>query len=136
MTSQVKVIHPDQLEVDVASGAMTRLGDVSQNLCGAQAIHLAIATIPPGCGSSPHRHTNCESAIYVLKGQGRFLVGEGLEEVLPIGPGDFIYVPQDAVHAPVNDSTEPMELIVARNAPTEIVVEYDPKGGREAASRP
>ena len=31
------------------------------------------------------------------------------------------------VHQPVNDSlTEPLELIVARNAPVEIVVEYDP----------
>jgi uncharacterized RmlC-like cupin family protein len=43
---------------------------------------------------------------------------------LSIGPGDFIYVPPEAVHQPVNDGLEPMELIVARNAPVEIVVEY------------
>ncbi|MCH7787155.1 MAG: cupin domain-containing protein, partial [Chloroflexi bacterium] len=77
---------------------------------------------------SPHYHVNCESAIYVVKGTGRFLTGKNLENSLPIGPGDFIHVPADAVHQPVNDSlTEPLELIVARNTPVEIVVEYDPK---------
>jgi uncharacterized RmlC-like cupin family protein len=105
---------------------MTRLAGVSERLTGATGIHLAIATIPPGCSSSPHHHVNCESAIYVVKGQGRFIIGEDLETELPIGPGDFIYVPSGAVHQPVNDSQELMELIVARNAPVEIVEEYQP----------
>ena len=107
---------------------MTRLAGVSQLLVGSKNIHLAIATIPLGCASSPHYHVNCESAIYVVKGSGHFLTGEHLENSLPIGPGDFIYVPPDAVHQPVNDSpSEPMELVVARNAPVEIVVEYEPQ---------
>ncbi|MBM3943825.1 MAG: cupin domain-containing protein [SAR202 cluster bacterium] len=129
---ECRVIHPDQLEVEVRSGSMTRLAGVSQGLVGSTGIHLAIATIPPGCASSPHYHVNCESAIYVAKGRGRFLTGPNLENSLAIGPGDFIYVPPDAVHQPVNDSaTEPMELIVARNAPVEIVVEHQP--GRASA---
>lgn len=126
--AECRVIHPDGLEVDLSSGAMTRLAGVSEGLVGSSGIHLAIATIPPGCASSPHYHVNCESAIYVLAGSGRFVVGEQLEQSLPIGPGDFIYVPPDAVHQPVNDSeTEPLQLIVARNTPVEIVVEYEPK---------
>ena len=129
----IKVVYSNQREVEISSGAMTRLAGVSQSLCGSQDIHLAIATIPPGCQSSPHWHTNCESAIYVVMGHGRFLVGEKLEEALSIGPGDFIYIPPEAVHAPVNDGQEAMELIVARNTPTEIVVEYDPKHSRERA---
>lgn len=122
---EVRVIHPPERRVEVSSGAMTRLEGVSQLLCGAEGIHLAIATIPPGCRSSAHWHVNCESALYVVRGRGRFLAGEHLEQDLEIGPGDFIYVPPLAVHAPVNDGTEPMELIVARNAPTEVVEEYD-----------
>lgn len=126
--AECRVIHPDGLEVELSSGAMTRLAGVSEGLVGSSGIHLAIATIPPGCASSPHYHVNCESAIYVLAGSGRFVVGEQLEQSLPIGPGDFIYVPPDAVHQPVNDSeTEPLQLIVARNTPVEIVVEYEPK---------
>ena len=123
LTAECKVVHPDGLEVEVSSGTMTRLAGVSEALSNAEGIHLAIATIPPGCASTPHYHVNCESAIYVVKGKGRFLTGQKLEKSLDITAGDFIYVPPDSVHQPVNDSlSEPMELIVARNAPVEIVV--------------
>ena len=128
--AEVRVIHPDQLEVEVSSGAMTRLAGVSKGLVGAEGIHLAVATIPPGRSSSPHYHTNCESAIYVAKGHGKILVGERLEKALEVGPGDFIYIPPDALHQPVNESSsEPLEIIVARNTPAEIVVEYEPPSG-------
>ena len=118
-----RVIHPNELETEVSSGAMIRLAGVSKGLVGSTGIHLATASIPAGCASSPHYHVNCESAIYVLKGHGRFLTGNDLKNSLTIGPGDFIYVPQDAVHQPINDGSEPMELIVARNTPVEIVKE-------------
>ena len=83
--AECRVIHPDGLEVEIRSGAMTRLAGVSQGLVGSEGIHLAIATIPPGCASSPHHHVNCESAIYVVRGQGRFIVGDKLENPLPSG---------------------------------------------------
>ena len=133
LTVECQVVHPDDLEVEINSGSMTRLAGVSQALGGAEGIHLAIATIPPGCASSPHYHVNCESAIYVSKGKGRFLTGKRLETSLDISEGDFIYVPPDSVHQPVNDSlSDTMELIVARNAPVEIVVEFDPETGQPA----
>ena len=124
--SEIKVVHPDGLEIEIQSGAMTRLAGVSEALTGSTGIHLAVATIPPHCASSPHYHVNCESAIYVIKGQGRFVIGDNLETELPIGPGDFIYVPAEAVHQPVNDSPDDMEIIVARNTPIEIVVDVEP----------
>ena len=124
---KIQIVHPDALEVEVASGAMKRLAGVSKALTGAKGIHLAVATIPPQCTSSPHYHVNCESAIYILRGRGRFLVGRDLKTALEFAPGDFIYVPPGAVHQPVNDSaTEPVEMIVARNTPVEVVVEYRP----------
>ena len=77
---------------------------------------------------------NCESAIYVVSGSGRFLSGSELERSDQIGPGDFIYVPPNSVHQPINDSpSEPMQLIVARNAPVEIVVEYDVEQSQPAS---
>lgn len=106
---------------------MTRLAGVSQGLVGAEGINLAVATVPPGCASSPHHHVNCESTIYVSKGKGRFLTGPTLGTTLEIETGHFLYVPQNSVHQPINDSlTEPLELIVARNTPVEIVEEYIP----------
>ena len=124
--AECKVIKSGGLEVEISSGSMTRLAGVSQGLVGAEGIHLAVANIPPGCASSPHHHVNCESAIYVSKGSGRFLTGPQLETTLNIEEGDFIYVPQGSVHQPINDSlSDPLELIVARNTPVEIVEEYE-----------
>lgn len=119
------------LEVDVASGAMTRLAGVSENLSGATGIHMSVATVPPGRCSMAHYHVNCESAIYVMAGEGLFLHGAALDVETAIRPGDFIYVPPDANHQPVNTSdTDPLVLIVARNAPVEIVEDL-PEAGRQ-----
>ncbi len=79
--AECRVIHPDGLEEEICSGAMTRLAGVSQGLVGSEGIHLAIASIPPGCASSPHYHVNCESAIYVVRGQGRFIIGDKLVHI-------------------------------------------------------
>lgn len=134
LTATCKVVRSGETEVEVSSGTMTRLAGVSKALAGTEGIHLAIATIPPGCAASPHYHVNCESAIYVVKGEGRFLSGERLQNADQIRGGDFIYVPPNSVHQPVNDSlSESMELIVARNAPVEIVVEYDLSKAAEAS---
>ena len=122
---EVRVIKPDCREIEVASGGMKRVAGVSEGLVGAQGIHLALAEISPGESSSPHRHTNCESALYVLRGKGRFMVGEDLAKAIEFGPGDFIYVPQYALHQPVNDGNEVVEFIVARNSPVEEVEEYE-----------
>ena len=54
------------------------------------------------------------------------MIGDNLETELAIGPGDFLYVPAEAVHQPINDDSESMEIIVARNTPVEIVVEVEP----------
>jgi uncharacterized RmlC-like cupin family protein len=125
--TKIRIIRPEQQEEEISSGTMKRMAGVSQGLVGAKSIHLSVATIPPGCQSSAHWHTNCESAIYITRGQGRFLVGNHLEEKLAFGSGDFIYVPPGAVHQPVNDSlTEPVEMVVARNTPVELVEEYQP----------
>ena len=124
--AECRLIKSNELEVEISSGTMTRLAGVSQGLVGSTGIHLAIATIPVGCSSSPHYHVNCESAIYVVKGKGRFMIGEKLDKALSMEAGDFLYVPAEAVHQPVNDGTEPLELIVARNTAVEIVVETGP----------
>ena len=122
----------DNLEVDVASGAMTRLAGVSEALTGSTGIHLSIATVPPGRCSTAHYHVNCESAIYVVSGGGVFLHGEELEIEDEIAPGDFIYVPPDSNHQPVNTSNDAdLVLIVARNAPVEIVVDLEGAGRRD-----
>jgi uncharacterized RmlC-like cupin family protein len=122
--ADIRIIHPGQCEAEVASGTMTRIAGVSESLTGATGIHMASATIPAGHSSSPHVHVNCESAIYILQGHGKFMVGEKLDHALEFGPGDYLFVPPGAPHQPVNDSAEIIEMVVARNAPVEIVEQY------------
>ncbi len=133
MTSETcKVIRGDQLEVEVNSGAMTRLAGVSESLTGSTGIHLAVATVPPGRCSTTHYHTNCESAIYIVSGKGLFLSGTELEQEDEITAGDFVYVPPNSNHQPVNTSeTENLVLIVARNTPVELVVELPGLGRKD-----
>ena len=100
--AEVKVVHPDQLELEAVSGAMKRWSGVSETLTKAEGLHMGMSTIPAGCASSPHHHTNCESAIYVIQGREKMLVGNQLDNELEFGPGDFIYVPPFAPHQPVN----------------------------------
>ena len=124
-SKKVVITKKNNLEEEIKSGGMVRLAGVSETLSDASNIHMAIATIPQDRCSTTHFHTNCESAIYVSKGKGRFLTGPNLTTSLEIKAGDFIYVPQGSVHQPINDSsTEIMELIVSRNTPEEIVEEY------------
>ena len=131
-SSAIVVTKSDSLEVEVSSGSMTRLAGVSELLTGSSGIHMAIATVPPGRCSTAHYHVNCESAIYVVSGTGTFLSQKELDKEVPISKGDFIFVPPDANHQPVNTSdTDDLVLIVARNAPTEIVVELDGLGRKD-----
>jgi uncharacterized RmlC-like cupin family protein len=129
---EIVVTPKDNLEVEINSGPMTRFAGVSELLTGSTGIHMAIATIPPGRCSTAHYHVNCESAIYIVSGSGTFLSGTDLEKKEPINAGDFIFVPPDANHQPVNTSdTKDLVLIVARNAPVEIVVELDGIGRKD-----
>ena len=130
--NEIVVTTADNLEMEVSSGPMTRLAGVSELLTGSTGIHMAIANIPPGRCSTAHYHVNCESAIYVISGSGTFLSGEQLEKEEPINAGDFIFVPPDANHQPVNTSeTDDLVIIVARNAPVEIVVELEGAGRQD-----
>ena len=136
LVAEVRIIHPDERETEVASGAMTRIAGVSESLTGATGIHLATATIPPGCESGAHIHLNCESALYIIKGYGKFMVGEKLDRAIAFGPGDYLFVPPGAPHKPVNDGAETIEMVVARNAPVEIVEEYRPPAGLTSHQHP
>ena len=134
--ADIRIVHPDQRETEIASAGMTRIAGVSESLTGATGIHLAVATIPPACSSSAHVHLNCESALYIIKGHGKFMVGEKLDHAIAFGPGDYLFVPPGAPHQPVNDGDETIEMVVARNAPVEIVEEYPRWARRTAPSRP
>ena len=121
---KITITKKNKVEEEINSGSMSRWAGVSENLSGAKNIHLAIASIPKDRCSTTHFHTNCESAIYVLSGEGIFLHGDNMDIESEISEGDFIYVPNGALHQPINTGNEELKLIVARNTPLEIVKEH------------
>ena len=90
---------------------------------------MNLVVIPPGGAAAPHLHCGYETAIYILEGKGETRYGPGLIESTINEAGDFLFIPANLPHQPVNLSqTEPGRAIIARNDPNEqeSVVHYTP----------
>ena len=74
--------------------------------------------IPPGKSAKAHIHKGYESVVYIIKGRVKTLYGEGLKKSVINEAGDFLYIPADLPHKPINWSdTEAAEAIVACTDP-------------------
>ena len=90
---------------------------ISGKTAGAKGLSLLKVVIPAGGSAKPHSHKGFESAIYLIQGrvETRYVKKSVVNEA-----GDFIFVPPNLPHQPVNLSdTEPAIAIVARNDPEE-----------------
>jgi len=102
---------------------------ISAATAGATGISMNLVIIPPGGAAAPHLHRGYETAIYLLQGRVETRYGTGLHQAVIHEAGDFIFIPANVPHQPVNLSdTEPAMAIVARTDPNEqeSVEPYDP----------
>ncbi len=102
---------------------------ISGNTVGAEALSMNLVVIPPGASAEPHTHADFESAIYVLEGRVETRYGPGLARSVITEAGDFLFIPPNVPHQPVNLSdTQAARAIVARNDPDEQehVIPYQP----------
>lgn len=77
---------------------------------------LIEAVVPVGAGAPPHSHAGETEAFYVLEGQVRFLFGAiGPKEVIATA-GDFVAIPDGALHSFEVVGDAPARLLVI-NAP-------------------
>ncbi len=98
--------------------------EISHATVGANNIFMGVFRVPAGATSRPHYHANCESTLYMLRGEMLIRHGEHLTEELRVVPGDLLYVPPNETHILENASeTDIVEYVVARNAATEDSVE-------------
>jgi uncharacterized RmlC-like cupin family protein len=103
---------------------------VSGTTAGAAAISMNLVVVPPGGAARPHVHVGYETAIYQLAGRIETRYGPGLRKSVVSEAGDFLFIPANLPHQPVNLSAdEPAIAVVARNDPEEqeSVVPYDPE---------
>jgi uncharacterized RmlC-like cupin family protein len=130
MTKGLRIVHPNDRQPDVASGAMLREAAISGPVVGAERLWVGYVELGPGLVSAVHHHGEAESGIYLISGRARFVSGEKLEDVHDAEPGDFIWVPPFAVHVEMNPSdTEPTIAIVARSLQDNLVFNLPTPGG-------
>jgi len=104
---------------------------ISAETAGARGLSMNLVVIPPGASAEPHFHKGFESAVYVLEGRVETRYGPKLEQSVITEAGDFLFIPPNVPHQPVNLSeTEAARAIVVRNDPDEQehVILYDPSG--------
>lgn len=106
-------IHPDA--AITSKQGLPQFVGVSGKNSGAKGISMNKVIIPPGGSAKAHSHSDFESTIYVLKGRVQTFYGDDLKQSVISEAGDFIYIPPNVAHYPVNLSkTEEAIGIVAR----------------------
>ena len=102
---------------------------ISAHTAGSKVLCMHMVVFEPGGKAASHYHDGYETVIYMIKGRVKTLYGEGLKKEMINEAGDFIFIPANVPHLPMNLSdTEEAVAIVARNDPNEqeSVVMYNP----------
>jgi uncharacterized RmlC-like cupin family protein len=125
--SEIVTIRPQK--TTMTKQKLPNFVGISGANAGAKHLSMNMVIIPPGGAAQPHVHRGYETAIYLLQGRVETRYGPGLRKSVIHEAGDFIFIPADVPHQPVNlSTTEPAQALVARNDPNEqeSVVVYDP----------
>jgi len=104
----------------VSLQGLNQFEGISAQSVGAKALCAHLLAIPPGGRAKAHRHSGHETAIYVFEGTTVVWFGEALESRIEAGAGDFVYIPPNVPHLPVNTSDSDWARgLVARTDPNE-----------------
>jgi uncharacterized RmlC-like cupin family protein len=126
-TAEIVTVRPQK--TTMTKQQLPNFVGISGTNAGAKHLSMNLVIIPPGGAAQPHVHRGYETAIYLLQGRVETRYGPGLRKSVVHEAGDFIFIPADVPHQPVNLSeTEPAHALVARNDPNEqeSVAAYDP----------
>ena len=74
---------------------------VTDETVGATKTVFGVTVFPPGSKHEIHRHPNVEEVEYIVSGSGIAYVDE---DAVRLGPGEAVFVPQNAYHGFENDS--------------------------------
>ena len=126
-TAELRVVRPHERDRGTAqTPGMAREAGVAASTVGAQKLWVGYVTMAPGAKSGAHHHGPVVSSIYIISGRARFRFGPRLEHTAEAGPGDFVYVPPEAVHQEINvDPDQPITMIVARDGQENVVVNVE-----------
>lgn len=125
--ADVEVVRYDELDPQTPQTAgLKRFEAISAKRLGARELWMGTSVLEPGLRTGVHHHGESETALYVLRGTGRWWVGDRLDQARTARAGDFLFIPPHVVHWEENVSdSEPVEMIVARSTQDAIVVNLD-----------
>jgi len=85
---------------------------VTRDTVGARTVCMTVLEIPPGARSKAHFHRGIETVIYVIAGEAETWAGDGLEQRVVAGAGDYLHIPGDVPHVVVNRGAVPCRAVV------------------------
>ncbi len=106
--SVFRAADADSARIEESWGSLCWLA--GRRVGNAQGLTLGRVVIKAGMSNPPHRHPNCEEALYLLRGRLRHFVGA--EEVV-LEAGDTLVVGAGMSHHAVNVGDEDADMIVA-----------------------
>ncbi len=120
MTERVRLVRAAERRPGHSTPGMTR-----EEAFATDAIWAGTVKTEPGMVSGWHHHGDHETAIYVLSGRFVMESGSGGSQVLEAQPGDFLYVPRDAVHRESNPGQIECVAVILRAGSGEVVVNVE-----------
>ncbi len=128
MTDKVITVRPQGSHL--TKQQLPNFEGISAKTAGAKNLCMHLVVIPPGGKAVAHYHDGYETVIYIIEGKAETRYGYNLEHSSINQAGDFLFIPPNLPHQPVNLSdTEQVIAVVARNDPNEqeSVVVYEVK---------
>lgn len=117
-TDKIITVHPR--EIHISKQQLPNFEGISAQSAGTKHLCMHLVVIPPGGKAVAHYHDGYETALYIIKGRAETKYGEKLEHSSINEAGDFLFIPPNVPHQPINLSdTEEVIAVVSRNDPNE-----------------
>lgn len=102
-TAKAVTINSVREAVDLVRGKQGQrlIRGITHSLCGSTGLSAGFVVMPGGRVATAHLHERCESILFIIEGWAATLQGPNLEPRFS-GPGDFIFIPDNIIHAAVN----------------------------------
>ena len=118
MTDKVITVRPQ--DTHLTKQQLPNFEGISASTAGSKHLCMHLVVIPPGGKAVAHYHDGYETVIYIIEGKAETHYGHNLEQSSINEAGDFLFIPPNLPHQPVNLSdTEQVVAVVARNDPNE-----------------
>lgn len=114
MTDKIITVRPQGTHI--SKQQLPNFEGISAKTAGAKNLCMHLVIIPPGGRAVAHYHDGYETSIYIIQGRAETRYGKDLEFSTINEAGDFLFIPPNLPHQPINLSdTEQVIAVVARN---------------------